>query len=426
MRKLIPTTAAALLAFTVPTQSQPGPEACDGPCRCHDPEMFAPTSEPLPLFPRGTRPEEPPGPRLVLEETDFTITLHEWGRVLSVESEEFWLASRSGRDTTLFRDFTKRLYRHFADEFDFIIVSTRQDTLPDDAAYAGVFLIGENTIEGIGFDIPFNFGEVYGSAGKLQGTIHLMTVAALRTGPSLHEIAHRWGNYLTNFPTVSRAHWGRSSVGGQLGGFAPNSLVDLGGGRYQANNVRTGLPGSFSSVANGGNGLAYSNLELYLMGLVPASEVESPIQIAVDFEWENQNEGIFTASAIEELTIEQIIQVHGLRTPGPAASQKEFRILYVIQTPEPLSEEEWESADMMVENFELDGPDGSTLFNFWEATGGRATIQMEGLHEVLLPPTPLEALLGLDPGRLLNDVNEDSRVDAADLPGGTARLLAAR
>lgn len=47
---------------------------------------------------------------------------------------------------------------------------------------------------------------------------------------------------------------------------------------------------------------------------------------------------------------------------------------------------QWTQFDADAQQFDLDGDDGTNLYNFWEATGGRATVTMDALHSSLRDP----------------------------------------
>ena len=142
-------------------------------------------------------------------------------------------------------------------------------------------------------------------------------------GGGLHEMMHRWANHV--IPTSVGSHWGFSSANGQLGGFDLTDLVRLDNGRYSA--------GYFGTVANGGNSVPYSPIELYLAGLIPPEEVPD-LWVAKDGRWLNEYDDarnrLFTASEIETWSIERIVREHGLRMPNFRHSQKHFRAAAIL------------------------------------------------------------------------------------------------
>ncbi|MGJ8653905.1 MAG: hypothetical protein ACSHX8_11570 [Opitutaceae bacterium] len=334
------------------------------------------------LFVAGNLFAAPSAP-IIIEGSDHHLLVDPRGRVCALEigSDEFSLWDNFSESSLDAQRSANRIFEHFGDVYDFILFIDNVTENGGGGRHFGV----RNDIQGIG-QSTFDNSASYGSAGQLQSVIHLTQPSTLRGGPSLHEIMHRWGNRLGPIYN-SGAHWGFASVGGQLGGWLPGSLVDLGSGRYDADglNGRT----SFGTFANGGNALPYSQIELYIMGLIPTNEVD-PIKVAVGAAWEDASQGIFTATAINTVTIGDVTTAEGARTPDTVSSQKNFRTLVVLLTDGPVSEATWDQMDADAAAFSLAGDNGSTIYNFWEATGGRATIQMDGLIGELNPG--LEAL----------------------------------
>lgn len=318
---------------------------------------------------------------ITIIEGDYTLTILGSGRMANLVvpatvCDSLATATHAGFGAQV-SDLTKRLFEQFRDSFDFIMFVSDQDSLPAAADYYGVSTAVKNDTRGIGAS-QFDYGVSYGASGKLQQVLHLAEKHGLRDGPSLHEIMHRWANYLKSVPTQTAgsdgSHWGFSGVGGHLGGWAPETFKSLGNGLYSANNGRQGST-FFGTYANGGNTLPYAKLELYLMGMIPISEVPD-VQMAVNPAWQNASIGTFTASGFNTVTAAQMIATDGARIPDYTASQKFFHALYVVVTKSPLTSTRFASYDDEVQKFSLPGDDGNYLYNFWEATGGRATMDM--------------------------------------------------
>ena len=283
------------------------------------------------------------------------------------------------------QDYAARFYEYFSDSFDFLMFFPhvyREQLDPEalrGAHYSGV----KNDVRGIGKSIFF--GDGWGSAGRLQGAIYFSEAfydagslySRLITGPSLHELMHRWANYV--LPTSSYAHWGFSGVNGTLGGFIPDSLVDLGGGRYRA--------AHFSYGGYSTNNVFYKPIELYLAGFIPSEEVPD-IWVAEDGqpvlnengEWDRRT---FVASRVKTYTIEDIIAEHGPRVPDHSRAQKDFRAAAILLISEdyPVTRGKLEFLSADASWFSYAGEAESVYNNFYEATGGRATISMDGLSQ---------------------------------------------
>ena len=83
------------------------------------------------------------------------------------------------------------------------------------------------------------------------------------------------------------------------------------------------------------------------------------------------------------MSIEDIVSRHGARSPGVADSQKSFRgaVVLLIDESHPATRERLDSVTEDIEWFSFVGNDSDTArHNFYEATGGRATMNLSGLE----------------------------------------------
>lgn len=244
-------------------------------------------------------------------------------------------------------------------------------------------LIGvSNNVQGIGRN-SYDYTSDYGSSGKLKAVMQLTGLEYLKYGPALHELAHQWANYalpthsvdgvgsnLTSYPYWG--HWGFTggSTKGQLGGFKQSTLIDNGNNSYTVE--------EFGPFANGGNGIPYNELELYLMGMIPISSV-SNFDMFTDITSLAVNTSTFdfTANTRTTYTPQSLEELLGQRDPSIDNSQKDFKLLVVVITDSPLSDDEWNKVDATAEWFSIKGDDGTSLYNFWEATNGVGSITVE-------------------------------------------------
>ena len=279
-----------------------------------------------------------------------------------------------------FEALARAFFTHYEDAFDYLMVlSNHRYTDNEYYPYVGIHLSARNDVDGTGKS-RYSRNQTLGSAGRLNAILHFPYNNVLPWGPVLHEIMHSWANF--TIPTAAGGHWGFSSANGQLGGFDRSNLVDHGGGRYSA--------GRFGTFANGGNGVPYSPIELYFAGLIPPSEVPD-LWVAEDGtelkdasgNWVYDDSGykIFTASRISEWSIERIVAEHGTRMPDSRQSQKHFRaaLILAVDPLHPPRQSTLDNLSEAVQVFTHAGKDDSITFNFWEATGGRATLTMDGL-----------------------------------------------
>ena len=325
-----------------------------------------------------------------------------WGTVASIYNDNVFVLPVSEDLSSVvdlpLRDYAGFFYENFEDEFDFLIFvrnlvhgAEGQDC---DIPYyhSGV----SNEVRGIGKPI-FSDATSWGSSGHLQSTVFLTWVEhadlvwgeewrLFRNGPILHELMHRWANNV--LPTAYGGHWGFSSAAGVVGGFDITDLVDLGGGQYTA--------GNWWSTAGPNNPSHFSSIELYLAGFISPEEVPD-LWVAEDGEFLYDeggqvligNDPVFTAQ-FSVYTIEDLIAEHGPRIPNASQSQKDFRAAVILLTDEK------HAADPQVlkklsddvswfSHAGVSGTDdrylGTDLYNFYEATGGRGTITIDGLSE---------------------------------------------
>ena len=231
-------------------------------------------------------------------------------------------------------EYTKRFYEHFEDEFDFLFVARNLVYGLDTLGICADYTLVKNDVQGIGQPLFSHTGR-WGSPGRLQGVIGFRYVGyaspeeqewtPIGRGPGLHEVMHRWANFIV----PPGGHWSFSSANGLVGGFDIALLEDHGSGRYTA--------GWFEP--DGIAGRPFSPIELYLAGFAPPEEVPD-LWVAEDGEWLFDSEGnrrlapngypLFTASRIRTLTIEDIIAEHGPRIPAVNRSQRNFRAAVIL------------------------------------------------------------------------------------------------
>ena len=314
----------------------------------------------------------------------------------------------------------REFYRHYEDAFDILVLvyNTPDEIIDQWETYQkGRMAVVRHTETGTGTRV-LDIGRVFGSESRLKGVVQLASPKRIVDGSLLHEIMHLWVSGLDVIPSVIYAHWGFSSVGGLLGGFQKDELLDLGDGKYSA--------GYFFPQHNFGT-IPYSELEMYLAGWIPPAEVPE-IWVAEDGAWlskeltpetlaeceiengplagtldqdcivqtDSNGNKIFSASKISTWTIEQIVENLGPRVPTYEHSQKEFRVAFVsvTQRNSAVTNSELEFTELLLEEFTAKRPisdrltirmKGSSekkhLYNFWEANewhryfgGGRISV----------------------------------------------------
>ena len=209
-------------------------------------------------------------------------------------------------------------------------------------------------------------------------------------GPSLHELLHGFQENMakdstSNFiiPTTTASHWGFSSAGGQLGGWDKSTLVSLGNGTYQATRPPRppgySPPADFGLNANGGNSLPYSNLELWTMGLIPDSELVS-VDVAIKASFIEP--GKFKADSIKTYAPSEIVARVMPGSRPSTTTPRAFRGLVVLaSTRTTIDEATITQLNSDIERFSRRSP-LPNLYNFWTATGMRASLQLAMASEL--------------------------------------------
>jgi hypothetical protein len=333
----------------------------------------------------GPAPSSPSGdlPLPLSSEPSRTILLDPEDRfanlvVGSERYDEIRTAWQEG-DRPTWEAYTRDFLELFDDAFDFVIFAF-DERAPSEGSVFGRLHRVRTSVGGLGMRLQ-DSGEAWGSADRLLGVMTLARHDGLAGGPSLHEFLHVWGQQLIY--TESPGHWGFAGIGGQLGGWTPG-VVDTVSERYFR--ARYANRSTFGVNANGGNSLPYAPLELYLMGLIPADSVP-PFVRAAGGAWVDRSVGTFAADELLEISMDDLIEQHGERSPAWPDTQREFRALYIVVSAEPLTDEDRARVSEDVRLFSLEGPNGlEGRHNFWEATGGRATLHMSGLRALLREP----------------------------------------
>lgn len=297
---------------------------------------------------------------------------------------------------------TKKIYSLFKDDFDFINFIYNTGVLSE-VSWAGFFRDTKNDIRGIGKSL-FDKSREYGSKGRLSGIINMGS----RTGGVFkHEFCHNWAGINLGQTVVQNngqiipvsAHWGVTDVHGVLGGFSFETLkcnIDGDPKKYQAS--CDNLSGTFFQAGYSSD--KFAPLELYLMGALGIKEVP-PVHVYKDVKSFDQSSGIFVAEKVDVLTSTDIQRIYGKRSPSVEKSQKSFSILNVVLTINPVNDIEWDIIQDFIRYHTFKGHiepeyEYDLRITFWDATGGRITLDMDNLNDKLLTPfTPIsnEAVL---------------------------------
>ncbi len=268
---------------------------------------------------------------------------------------------------------TQKLYSVFPDMFDFVVVMPAVNILDPERNYvenSPYFVRAKNEIENIGIDLFDNTAD-FGSQGRLMGMIY----HSWGDGQILdHEIGHAWSADigeslgLTWCPDCGGNHWNPlATIGGQIAAFLFHPQVQYGAGHLKDNGN-----GSFRIERDPDDNQLYSELDLYIMGLIPASEV-SPIKVLVNPNL-SDHENV-TADTVRTVTIEEIMQSEGgERVPSFQNSQKDFNAAFIVVKEKAFTPAEFAYYSLIAIYFSSREQGVLSLTTFHTATGGRATL----------------------------------------------------
>lgn len=228
------------------------------------------------------------------------------------------------------RNLTNSIYEVLPDVFDFFIFFStnkveRFPRLTRQNFTAGVHSIVQVNYTGTGLSL-FDVSGTFGSSGRLLG-INVIDAYSrgINSNNVTHELIHQWASFTSAALGIRdrTPHYkSRSSVGSLVGGF---QWID-------------NLDGTFTINCNEGRSRSRhaSPLDKYMMGLIDAGEVpalyvygEESLPAVIKC---RQDEPVFVDEIVNTMMIEDIQSVHGIRMPGPANAQRNFRIAFLAES----------------------------------------------------------------------------------------------
>ena len=368
------------------------------------------------------------GISLIYDENDLTGTLLE----VKVSARQWSELVSQSYFLPRLKAINNLIYSKLNDDFDFVIyvLNTPQDyNIKTQLGFHGLNSRVQSSVQGLGIG-KHDLSSEWGTEGKLTSAMYFPYFDAISAGPSLHELLHSWPAFIC--PTYNlgnnryHAHWGISNANGQIGGFKYARIVEENSGGvegktlYQASrNPKTNRDGSFKFGgfginANEGNGTPYSDIELYLMGLKSAQELRDAnfkldIYSGNEYQPETFVDGYFSSTQKTTYTIDDIISRNGARVPDASVSQKQFKVLTVVLTPETATEN-FRSEIMRDINWlagEMKDATYPHLFNFRQATGDRGSLIVNNLTGSLKTPISIASI-----DNLTDDGEENITINA--------------
>jgi len=234
----------------------------------------------------------------------------------------------------------KLFFGSHGDAYDFLIVFPTFPSSWGTIEGAGLHWTVRSDVDGIGAP-RLDFGAAFGSPARLKGYID---VGSLRTGSPdgtveaasaiiAHEVAHQWAARVRFRDLVT----GQAS--GDLlgrGGVHWSFFLDSDAAVLYGSDWAPGPSGTFTATRSRER---YSDLELYLMGLAPASQVQPMTLLrpapATPFQPTDlpPPDGTVITATTKTVTIADIIAAEGPREPAYGAAPRLFRAAFVILTP---------------------------------------------------------------------------------------------
>jgi subtilase family serine protease/flagellar hook assembly protein FlgD len=271
---------------------------------------------------------------------DFSVkNIADYGNVTVMEVSGNYDANRpDGSVNEVPRQLIAReFFKTHKDEYDTLVIFTGFDFNMPRKKTLGFYHAVKNDVRGIGKQI-FDNTALYGSNGRLQGTIDMGNVAALVADPLdprfettldtlAHEMLHRWSAYV-------RFRDANGSVSAALLGEDQahwSYLLASNGSLQYGNHWQDNGNGTFTSVSAP---KYYSRLDLYLMGMIDKSQVPPMLLIdnpAID-PTKIPEPGATITGTPRYVTIDDIIAAEGERVPNAKDAQKQFKMAFIFVT----------------------------------------------------------------------------------------------
>jgi subtilase family serine protease/fibronectin type 3 domain-containing protein len=337
---------------------------------------------------------------------DFTAKhMGDYGNVSVMEVTGNYDANNSdGSVNTVPRQvIATEFFKTHKDDYDFLVIFSNFDFRMPEAEVKGFYLHIKNDILGIGKEVFDNSG-MFGSSGRLQGTIDMGNIASKVTDPMdpgfedtlgtlSHEMLHRWSAFVRfkdQSGSVSQALLGK-------GGAHWSFLLDSKGSLQYGNQWQDNKNGTYTSIAAG---KYYSPLDLYLMGMLDKSKVPPMLLIenpAIDPQ-KMPEVGATISGTSRMVTIDDIIAAEGERVPSALDSRKSFKTAFIfVTTPGTFTGKELTGIENVRNGF---------VTRYSILTDGKGLVQVASTPKDNLPLNGGGTLPVLIPRTLPPDINE--------------------
>ncbi len=255
--------------------------------------------------------------------------------------------------TVNLQNVAREFYRTHSDDFDSLILFTNFESNLDLVGVLAFAINVQNDVLGIGnpnraeIFPQFDHTAEYGSQGNLKSFLTMKNLKVWEDDPLentfgpatstlsvlAHEFGHTWIAFIDPpiLLTRDRAHW--------------NFFLHTSGSLLGGNDIQDNGDGSFITLAPKD---IYSPLDLYLMGLLkqedvpPTFLVTDPHDLDLPPPYDQQTitseqlQSIYSLGDVgfrgdkQEVRIEDIISINGMRIPDAESSQKDFRTAFIL------------------------------------------------------------------------------------------------
>jgi hypothetical protein len=316
------------------------------------------------------------------------------------------------RDDAFFADrnyarIIARLLRAFPDRYDVVNVVFARNFV-ENRFHSQV----KNATAGIGLP-AFDASSGYGSSGRLLGFTAFPSSVFFDGADEgyQHELGHQWINFLDNQPLAQGSpHWPYSSLATGIMGVGAGSQ-----GLVFPCTVTQEAAGVRVSPFNGPR--TFTDLDLYLMGLLPASDVGVFLVLDNQASAPNCDGSLYTGTTTT-LSVADVIAGNGPRVPAADSAAHRFRAATVVVTRGTLLDDDALAFySFFARRAEL-GAGVASHIGFWKgttlpfavSTGGRGSL---GAH------------LFVPAARAARDFDGDDRTDMAVYRPSTGTWFAA-
>ena len=239
----------------------------------------------------------------------------------------------------------QKFYRNHEDTYDYLAIYNTMDIDAGSTAVAYEVTVRNNRT-GYGDDVPTEVGEQAGSRKRLQAILNMGPLSQYPTDPNakvparltvgdtpLSTIAHEMGHLFLSYVSVEDEDGGTPMLGHQSAhwDFKFNSEASL----MEGNRIQDNGSGASPRFVTAGAVEGYSALDQYLMGFRAPEEVPDTFYVK-DTRGASTTGLPRTGVAFDgtrvNVTMREILDASGRRTPDHTVSQRHFRVAFLVIT----------------------------------------------------------------------------------------------